>query len=107
MVEVPDGDYELVRLDLGDGSRNVAPQEAVAALGERSPLTIEEGLAVLAADASAIGPNRGLSLAGSSRGDRRCPALWLSKGRPKLGWCYLGAPHTWLGTASCAARRPV
>jgi hypothetical protein len=104
VVDVPEGDYRLVGVDLGDASRNVPPADAVAGFGERTPLTIEEGLALLAADSSVIAANRGFSLAGSSRGDRRCPALWISKGAPKLGWCYLGAPHTWLGTASCAAR---
>ena len=107
VVDVPEGDYELVGVDLGDATRDVPPADAVAGFGGRSPLTIEEGLAVFAADPSVIAPNRGFSLAGSSRGDRRCPALWVSKGAPKLGWCFLGAPHTWLGTASCAARRPL
>lgn len=104
---MPEGDYELVGVDLGDATRNVRPQDALAAFGERTPLTVEEGLALFAADPSVIAPNRGFSLAGSSRGDRRVPALWVSKGRPKLGWCFMGAPHTWLGTASCAERRPV
>jgi hypothetical protein len=46
------------------------------------------------------------SLLGSRRGDRRVPALWLSGGRPRLGWCWAGAPHFWLGSASCAERLP-
>ncbi|WP_422678000.1 DUF5701 family protein [Blastococcus brunescens] len=29
----------------------------------------------------------------------------MSARRPRLGWCYQGAPHSWLGTASCAGRR--
>jgi hypothetical protein len=37
-------------------------------------------------------------------GDRRVPALWISGGAPKLGWCWAGNPHTWLGSASCATR---
>jgi uncharacterized protein DUF5701 len=44
------------------------------------------------------------SLLGSRAGDKRVPALWVSSRRPRLGWCYQGAPHTWLGTASCAGR---
>jgi hypothetical protein len=31
-------------------------------------------------------------------------AIWISKGAPKLGWCWAGNPHTWLGSASCAKR---
>lgn len=106
-VDVPDGDYVLEDVDLGDATRNVPPEQALeqfAAAG-RSPLTVEEGLALFAADPTVIARNRGFSLAGSSRGDRRVPAMWVSKGRPKLGWCFMGAPHTWLGTASCAGRK--
>ncbi|WFF07707.1 DUF5701 family protein [Micromonospora sp. WMMD1076] len=28
------------------------------------------------------------------------PALWISQGAPKLGWCWFGNPHTWLGSAT-------
>jgi hypothetical protein len=52
----------------------------------------------------AVATNVGLSLAGSRCGDRRVCALWISKGAPKLGWCWAGNPHTWLGIASCAGR---
>ena len=51
-----------------------------------------------------IAVNDGISLAASTRGDRRVPAIWISKSRPKLGWCFAGTPHTWLGTASCIGR---
>lgn len=100
---------EVIGVDLGNATRNVRPEGALSQIDAagRSPLTIEEGLALFAAAPSVIAPNRGFSLAGSSRGDRRVPALWVSKGRPKLGWCFRGAPHTWLGTASCEGRRPL
>ena len=26
--------------------------------------------------------------------------MWISERAPKLGWCWDGNPHTWLGTAS-------
>lgn len=48
--------------------------------------------------------NQCFSRVGSRSGDRRVPALWISQGRPKLGWCWAGNPHTWLGSASCGAR---
>jgi len=104
---IPGGDaYLLVGVDLGDETRNVPPAVALRDIGAmgRTPLTIAEGLAVHAQCPDVIDRDRGFSLAGSTRGDRRVPALWVSKGRPKLGWCYLGAPHTWLGTASCLER---
>ncbi|WP_371413026.1 DUF5701 family protein [Thiomonas sp. X19] len=49
-------------------------------------------------------PNHCFSMLASRCGDKRVPALWLSESRPKLGWCWAGNPHTWLGSASCANR---
>ncbi len=85
---------------------NVAPREAmpqVLARG-RFPMTIEEGLAVFASDPACLQRNKCFSLAGSTRGDKRVPALWISNHAPKLGWCFAGAPHTWLGLGSIAGR---
>jgi hypothetical protein len=70
----------------------------------RSPLTIAEGLAVLVSDPGVLRARNCFSLLGSRAGDKRVPALWVSARRPRLGWCYQGAPHTWLGSASCAGR---
>jgi hypothetical protein len=46
--------------------------------------------------------------------DARTPALWISNGTgrdgpanrnaPKLGWCWAGNRHTWLGFASASER---
>ena len=36
--------------------------------------------------------------------DRRVPALWISEQAPKLGWCWDGNPHSWLGLASAGSR---
>jgi Family of unknown function (DUF5701) len=108
-VRLPAGPaYLAVDVDLGTGSRNVRPEGAlrdILAAG-RSPLTIDEGIALLLQQPEAIAPNWGFSAAGSRRGDQRVPAFWISEGRPKLGWCWDRNPHTWLGTASCAARIP-
>jgi hypothetical protein len=32
------------------------------------------------------------------------PAFWISERAPKLGWCWDGNPHTWLGVASAGVR---
>ena len=50
--------------------------------------------------------NKCFMLAGSRARarDRRVPALWISERAPKLGWCWDGNPHTWLGTASAGGR---
>ncbi len=106
-VEVPDADvYVLSGISKEIGTRNVAPSSALEQIlaAGRSPLTIEEGLAVWRMHAAAIAENDGLSLVGSTRGDKRVPAIWISKKKPKLGWCFYGVPHTWLATASCSAR---
>ncbi|CAM5297405.1 putative protein OS=Streptomyces tendae OX=1932 GN=GUR47_27180 PE=4 SV=1 [Streptomyces tendae] len=70
----------------------------------RTPLTIEEGVAVLTQVPEVLVKNKCFSLGGSRCGDRRVPALWISKRAPKLGWCWEGNPHTWLGMASAGAR---
>jgi Family of unknown function (DUF5701) len=106
-VELPDGPaYLLVDVDTGHEFRNVRPDGALASIlaAGRSPLTIEEGIAVVTHHPETIARNDGWSLLGSRCGDRRVCALWISKGAPKLGWCWAGNPHTWLGSASCAAR---
>ncbi len=106
-LDVPATPYLLVDVDPGPDTLNVTPADVaprLAAAG-RSPLTIAEGLAVLVSDHGVLRSRNCFSLLGSRAGDKRVPALWVSERRPRLGWCYQGAPHTWLGTASCAARR--
>jgi Family of unknown function (DUF5701) len=106
-VDVPPGPAYLVTdVDTGRATLNVTLDDAlerIVAEG-RSPLTIEEGLAVLAQDPGILRTQNAFSLLGSRCGDRRVPALWVSAGRPRLGWCWAGNPHTWLGSASCARR---
>jgi hypothetical protein len=51
-----------------------------------------------------LGSGNRFSMLGSRCGDRRVTAIWVSQRRPRLGWCWAGAPHTWLGSASCASR---
>lgn len=106
-VDVPPGPAHLiVGVETGSDTLNAPPEEALIALerGGRSPLTIEEGVALVTHFPEAVARNAGFSLPGSRCGDRRVAALWISQGRPKLGWCWAGAPHTWLGSASCEAR---
>jgi hypothetical protein len=66
---------------------------------------VAEGLSLLVSDPGVLRARNCFSLLGSRCGDKRVPALWVSERRPRLGWCYQGAPHTWLGTASCGGRR--
>jgi hypothetical protein len=106
-VDVPPAAaYLAVDVDLGADSRNVPPETALRTILEagRSPLTLDEGVALVLQQPEVIARNWGFSMAGSRRGDQRVPAFWISEGRPKLGWCWDRNPHTWLGTASCARR---
>jgi hypothetical protein len=109
-VELPAAPaYLAVDIDLGLESRNVRPEDAlrdIVAAG-RSPLTLDEGIALMLQQPEVVARNYGFSMAGSRRGDQRVPAFWISQGRPKLGWCWDRNPHTWLGTASCARRVPI
>jgi hypothetical protein len=105
-LDIPTGPYLLVDVDPGADTLNVRPTDVlpkISAAG-RSPLTIAEGLAVLVSDPGVLRGRNCFSLLGSRAGDKRVPALWVSARRPRLGWCYQGAPHTWLGSASCAGR---
>jgi hypothetical protein len=106
-LEVPVAPYLLVDVDPGADTMNSPPVDVlprITAAG-RTPLTVAEGLALLVSDPGVLRGRNCFSLAGSRAGDKRVPALWVSARRPRLGWCYQGAPHTWLGTASCAGRR--
>ena len=106
-LSIPTGDaYLLIDIDRGKETLNLLPERAMAmitALG-RSPLTIEEGIAIVTHYPEFLRKNHCFSLLGSRGTDRRVPALWISAGRPRLGWCWDGAPHTWLGSASCGSR---
>ena len=109
-VDVPDAEaYLLLDVDPEPGTLNQPPAVALPELlaRGRSPLTVEEGVAVVAQRPELLSDDNCFSLAGSRCGDKRVPALWLSAKRPRLGWCWEGAPHTWLGTASCAGRLSV
>ncbi len=108
VVALPQAPYDLEGVELGADLLNVAPRDALAAILEagRSPLTLEEGVAVLLAHPGILRERNCYQMLGSRAGDKRIPSLWVTKdGRPRLGWCWEGTPHTWLGAASCAGRR--
>jgi hypothetical protein len=100
--------YLLVDIDRGRETINVTPSEALRVIREqgRSPLTIDEGVAIVTHYPEFLKRNNCYSLLASRHsGDRRVPAIWLTAdNRPRLGWCWDGNPHTWLGSASCARR---
>lgn len=99
--------YLLVDVERGEEFCDVRPEEATAVVLERgrSPLTIDEGIALVTQVPETLEKNKCFMLAGSRRHDRRVPALWISERAPKLGWCWDGNPHTWLGLASAGSRQ--
>lgn len=106
-VVVPDAAaYVVEDVDTGRDTLGVRPDDALPALlaQGRSPLTLAEGLAVVTQHPEWLAERNCFELLGSRRGDKRVTGLWLSEKRPRLGWCWGGNPHTWLGMATCARR---
>ena len=125
-VTLPDMPVYLVHdIDRGDAMANWSPDEALPAIGRagRTPLTLNEGLHWLLQRPETLQRGRCFMTIGSRRRkpegslDARTPALWISNGTgrdgaanrnaPKVGWCWAGNRHTWLGFASAAHRSPL
>ncbi|WP_053691612.1 DUF5701 family protein [Streptomyces sp. WM6372] len=123
-IELPDAPlYVVTGLDRGDHMANWSPEEALPALTkeERTPLLLGEGIHWVLQQPAALERNRCFMTIGSrlrkANGtlDARTPAIWISNGTgrdgrerreaPKVGWCWWGNRHTWLGFASAAGRR--
>lgn len=99
--------YPITDVDTGAETLNVRPDSAlpqIQATG-RIPLTLDEGLAVVTQRPQWLREHNCFQMLGSRAGDKRVTGIWLSKGSPRLGWCWGGNPHTWLGMAS-AERTP-
>ncbi|MCV7298721.1 hypothetical protein H7J93_03620 [Mycobacterium barrassiae] len=122
-VDVPDAPlYLLQDLDRGDAMANWSPDEALPAIvaAGRTPLTLTEGISWLLQRPDVLERGRCFMTIGSrlckpsGTLDARTPALWISNGTgrdgvanrdaPKVGWCWAGNRHTWLGFASAAGR---
>lgn len=108
-VQLPENDiYLLVDIDRGKENINVPPAEAKKLIktANRSPLTIDEGIAIVTQFPEFLMKNNCFSLLASRTDtDQRVPAIWINaKKQPNLGWCWDGNPHTWLGSASCVRR---
>jgi hypothetical protein len=126
MMDLPDTPVYLVDgLDRGDEMANWSPDEADPAIAaeRRTPLILTEGLHWLLHRPGVLQRGRCFMTIGSRRRkpagglDARTPAIWISNGTgrdgtdrrdaPKVGWCWAGNRHTWLGFASASARRPL
>jgi hypothetical protein len=106
-LDLPTGSvYLLVDVDTGADTLDVRPNDALPRLvaAGRTPLTVDEGVAVVTHVPTVFGARNAFQALGSRAGNKRIPSFWMSKGAPRLGWCWAGNPHTWLGAASSAAR---
>lgn len=114
--------YLVTGLDRGDHMANWSPDEALPALTKegRTPLLLTEGIHWVLQQPAVLERNRCFMTIGSrlrkANGalDARTPAIWISNGTgrdgrerrnaPKIGWCWWGNRHTWLGFASATGR---
>jgi hypothetical protein len=109
-LETPEGKaYLLIDVQTGHETLNVTPAAALQKIIDagRTPLTIDEGVALLTQFSETLTDKENynaFSMLGSRRGDKRVPAIWISYGQPRLGWCWNENPHTWLGSASAKGR---
>ena len=121
-ADVPEQPFYVVRaVERGDEMANWSPEEALPAIVARgrTPLTVSEGICWLLQEPGTLEPNKCFMTIGSRRTkprgtDARTPAIWISggtgrdgkenRGAPKVGWCWAGNRHTWLGFASAAGR---
>jgi uncharacterized protein DUF5701 len=122
-VTLPEAPLYLVGdVDRGDAMANWSPDEALPAITEagRTPLTLTEGLQWVLQRPEALARGRCFMTIASRRQkpgsalDARTPAVWISNGTgrdgnanrnaPKVGWCWAGNRHTWLGFATASGR---
>ena len=114
--------YLAENLERGDEMANWSPNEALSEIVARgrTPLTLTEGIFWALQRPEILVRNHCFMTMGSrltkpdGRLDARTPALWISNGTgrdgtarrdaPKIGWCWAGNRHTWLGFASAAGR---
>ena len=99
--------YLLLDVSTGPETLNVRPEDALPTIlaAGRTPLTVDEGVALVTQLPDVFVTRNAFQALGSRDGSRRVPSFWMSKGAPRLGWCWAGNPHTWLGAASARERR--
>lgn len=114
--------YVVTDVDRGDDMANWSPDEALPEITRRgrTPLVLSEGIHWALQAPDVVERNHCYMTIGSrlrkdkGRLDSRTPAVWISngtgrdgkerRGAPKVGWCWAGNRHTWLGFASGAGR---
>ena len=105
-LDVASAPYLLVEVSTGPETLNVPPGDALPMIhaAGRTPLTVDEGVALVTQLPESLTEHNAFQAVGSRADNKRIPSFWMSKGAPRLGWCWEGNPHTWLGSASAAKR---
>lgn len=122
-IDLPSGPlYAVTAPDRGDDFAGRSPVESLPEIlaAGRTPLLLNEAVAWALQTPAVVEPNHCFMAIGSRARkpdgtlDSRTPAVWISggtgrdgaeaKGAPKVGWCWAGNRHTWLGIASAAGR---
>ncbi|MFF3065909.1 DUF5701 family protein [Oerskovia sp. NPDC057915] len=122
-LTLPEGPlYVVTGVERGDDMANWSPDEALPEITrrDRTPLVLGEGIHWALQVPDVVERNHCYMTIGSrlrkapGRLDARTPAVWISngtgrdgkerRGAPKVGWCWAGNRHTWLGFASGARR---
>jgi len=106
-VDVPDSPvYLLADVSTGPETLDVRPNDALPMIeaAGRTPLTVDEGVALATQFPELFAERNAFQALGSRTDNKRVPSFWVSKGAPRLGWCWAGNPHSWLGAGSAAAR---
>ncbi len=107
-VTIPESKfYLLICIERGTEYLNIRPEDALIDIQKRkrSPLTINERIAIITHYPDFIKKNNCFSLLASRMGNQTVPAIWInSEKHPNLGWCWDRNPHAWLGSASCVNR---
>ncbi|MBD5786486.1 hypothetical protein IF650_09855 [Cellulosimicrobium terreum] len=114
--------YVIADPGRGDDMANWSPDEALPEITARgrTPLLLAEGIHWALQAPEVVARNHCYMTIGSrlrkpdGRLDTRTPAVWISngtgrdgrerRGAPKVGWCWAGNRHTWLGFASATKR---
>ena len=105
-LDVPSTPYLLLDVDPGPDTLNLPPRRRCpgsrppAAHRSPSPKGSPSSCPIPGCCARATASR----CSARARATSGCPRCGSAPGAPRLGWCYQGAPHTWLGSASCGGR---
>jgi hypothetical protein len=105
-VKIPNGKaYMAVDIETGKTTLGKTPDEAIKKIKseDRSPLTLEEGVALITHHPELLKDNY-IWVPGSRHGDDKVASLWLSEGKPRLGWVWASDSYAGWGSASCGSR---